>query len=486
MKWRKSFTSVVITVVTLGLLQAPLFSLAAQGQNISAEKSKATDNQMVMSTDYTKTAHAFIDCMARGDFEQSMSYLDDTMKKALAPNKLKEIWNQLNAAPGASKTSQNKRVFEDRQETTDGHTSVFVPSQFGSTILNLVLVFNGSDKVAGFFIQPHLEGAPYVKRDKFKEEDVKIGTGKWQTEGILSLPEGKGPFAAVILVHGSGPLDKDSTIGPNKPFQDLAHGLASQGVAVLRYEKRTKQHKAEISAADLRTFTVQEETIDDLVEAIKTLKNNSHIDSSNIYLLGHSLGGMLIPRIAGQDKSFKGFISLAGSNAPFEDAIVNQAEYLASQSPGEDATKELNALKKQSAHIRKLTESDAANGPLILGAYPAYYLDLRKHNPLAEVKNLDRPVLFLQGGRDYQVTTDDFTRWKAAVKDAGKDSLCQFKLYPELNHLFIAGVGKSTGKEYFEKPGHVDKRVIADIVQWIQKQSSSKNNTPTNQPALTN
>ena len=105
-----------------------------------------------------------------------------------------------------------------------------------------------------------------------------------------------------------------------------------------------------------------------------------------------------------------------------------------------------------------------------MGVHPAYWIDVRKHDPLLEIKNIDRPVLILQGGRDYQVTADgDFARWKSAIKDADKDSLCEFKLYPNLNHLFVSGEGKSTPQDY-EKPGHVDEQVIADLCEWINRQ----------------
>ena len=460
---------------------ATSFGYRALARNATVENIEAVEGGGRVSNEFTKTAHSFVDSMANGDFEKPMSLFDDTMKNAVSPDKLQALWQQLNAAYGAYKKPSTEQADRERLEAGwDGHTFVFIPCQFGSTKLDLKVVFVGGNKISGFFVQPHIEEAPYakldeapyVKPDAFTEESIKVGTGKWQVDGILSVPTGKGPFPVVILVHGSGPLDKDATIGPNKPFRDLAHGLASRGVAVLRYEKRTKQHRTELSAADLRTFTVKEETLDDVVAAIKSLKGSSKIDSKNIYVLGQSLGGMLIPRMAGLDNDIKGFVSLAGSNVPFDEAIAKQAEYLASLSPTSDDHGELDKLKEQAAKIKTLTESDIASGPMILGAAPAYYLDLRNHDPLKEIKNLDRPVLFLQGDRDYQVTADgDFLRWKLAIKEAGKDNLCQFKLYTGLNHLFIAGSGKSTPNEYFV-PGHVDERVIADIADWITKLSS--------------
>ena len=133
----------------------------------------------------------------------------------------------------------------------------------------------------------------------------------------------------MILVHGSGPHDRDETIGPNKPFRDLAHGLASQGIAVLRYEKRTKEHPVRM-AMSVNTITVKEETIDDAVAAFEALKSQEKIDPKRIFVLGHSLGGTLLPRIGKAKDGIAGFISLAGSTRPMEDLVLEQTRYILS------------------------------------------------------------------------------------------------------------------------------------------------------------
>ena len=115
--------------------------------------------------------------------------------------------------------------------------------------------------------------------------------------------------------------------------------------------------------------------------------------------------------------------------------------------------------------MKKLTAADAASPKLVLRAPPSYWLDLREHDPLAAVKTLKQPLLVLQGGRDYQVTTADFEGWKKAL---GSQPNVTFKLYPELNHLFVTGEGNSTPAEY-ERPGHVAEVVVADIADWILK-----------------
>src|SRR5262249_4286540 len=154
--------------------------------------------------------------------------------------------------------------------------------------------------------------------------NLTLGSAPWELPAILTIPNGKGPFPAVILVHGSGPGDEDETIGPNKPFKDLAWGLASNNVAVLRYKKRTLVHAAQMSEIKI---TVMDETVDDARLAIELLSKTDGIDKKKIYVLGHSLGGMLAPRIV-TNSTAAGIVIMAGSTRPLEDLLVEQLEYL--------------------------------------------------------------------------------------------------------------------------------------------------------------
>jgi predicted alpha/beta hydrolase len=166
-------------------------------------------------------------------------------------------------------------------------------------------------------------------------------------------------------VHGSGPLDRDETVFANKPFRDLAWGLASQGIAVLRYEKRTKQHAAKLGAIG-GPWTLKEETIDDVLAAVALLRQTAGIEVTRIFVLGHSLGGMLIPRIGTRDAPIAGFIVLAGATRPLEDMILEQTTYLVSLegSISQEKQAHLDEITKQVAHIKSLGPSDAHSSQL--------------------------------------------------------------------------------------------------------------------------
>jgi dienelactone hydrolase len=342
-----------------------------------------------------------------------------------------------------------------------------VTCEFQNGPLDVKVVFNSEVKITGLFFTPSgkYKRPPYVDVSKFDEEAVSVGKGLLQLDGMLSLPKGDGPFPAIVLVHGSGPNDRDESIGPNKPFRDLAQGLASRGIAVLRYEKRTKQHQV-LMAMVASSITVKEETIDDAVSAVETLAGHDKIDPKRVFLLGHSLGGMLIPRIGKASSSIAGFVVLAGSTRPLEDLVLEQTRYIASLAGtlSDEEQKKVRELEQQVARVKSSDLSESTpNSELPFGAPAKYWLDLRGYEPATEALALQKPMLILQGERDYQVTMEDFANWK---KSLGSRKDVALHSYPGLNHLFMEGQGKSRPEEY-AKPGNVAVGVIDDIAKWI-------------------
>ena len=295
------------------------------------------------------------------------------------------------------------------------------------------------------------------------ERDVTVGTGEWALPGTLTLPKGEGKFVAVVLVHGSGPNDRDETIIENKPFRDLAWGLAEGGIAVLRYDKRTKVHGKEVVALKDH-FTVNEETVDDALFAVALLRKEPQINAKKIFVLGHSLGGMMATRIGKRDAEIAGLIIMAGLTRPLEDTIVEQITYISSVdgSISEEEQKRIDSLKQQAAKVKELKPGST---DFLIGAPAAYWLDLRDYYPPEVAKTLKQPMLILQGEKDYQVTMKDFENWKAVLASR-KDVV--FKSYPKLFHLFIETEDKPAPSNY-EKAGHVANYVIDDIANWIKK-----------------
>ncbi|MBP2648013.1 MAG: hypothetical protein H6Q77_1637 [Gemmatimonadetes bacterium] len=295
------------------------------------------------------------------------------------------------------------------------------------------------------------------------ERPIVVGTKPTALPGTLTLPEGPGPFPGVVLVHGSGPNDRDETIGGTKPFRDLAWGLASKGVVVLRYEKRTRAAPYYFIG---RRYTVDDEIVIDAVLALEQLRAQPEVDPGRSVALGHSLGGMMMPRIAARDARLAGVVIMAGATtSTFADIIERQIRYLAALPPSDTAG--LGAMRQflepAVPALRALSAADTATPMMISSAPASYWYSLMSYDMPAASREVRVPMLVLQGGRDYQMTVADLEAWQRGV---GPMPALTVKVYPLLNHPFVAGTGASTPSEY-KLPGRVASEVIADIASWV-------------------
>jgi fermentation-respiration switch protein FrsA (DUF1100 family) len=416
--------------------------------------------------DPKEQAKEFVQLLVKEDFAGAAKGFSARVLSALPADKLQAVWKDLRAKVGDFKEQKGVRT-----ESAAPNVAVIVTCQFEKMLLDLRVVYDKEHKIAGFLIQPgtstEYKPPAYVKTSAFRETEVTVGGGKTALPGTLSRPVGEGPVPAVVLVHGSGPNDRDESVLATKPFRDLAWGLASRNIAVLRYEKRTRVYGAQLQS-EKDCPTLQEETIDDAVAAVALLKKTDGIDRQRIYVLGHSLGAFAAPKIASMDKDIAGVILLAGNSRPLEDLVVEQFTYLFSLegSLTEEKKKQLDTIKQQAARLKdpKLSPDTPAKD-LPLGMPARYWLSFRDYRPAEVAKTIQQPMLILQGERDYQVTMEDFDGWKKAL--AGKKNVT-LKSYPELNHLFMVGSGKSKPEEYM-RPGNVAQVVVDDVAAWIRK-----------------
>jgi uncharacterized protein len=257
----------------------------------------------------------FLEALVKGDYSTSYSLFDTVISKEISLEKLGTTWTGLQSQVGTYKGHSDLRLEEN--------STTYTTCQFEKMELDLKLVYTSENKIKGFFFVPSKPKVAYHKptydnEANYTEKDVLVKTNNYSLPATLTLPKGKKYIPFIILVHGSGPNDKDETIGPNKVFRDLAVGLAANGIATLRYDKRTKVYAKDLKADSV---TIKEETIEDALSAIKMASTFSEIDKSQIYLLGHSLGGMCAPEIVSENTNLKGIILLAANARPLEDLI---------------------------------------------------------------------------------------------------------------------------------------------------------------------
>ncbi|MCL2530257.1 MAG: lysophospholipase [Coriobacteriia bacterium] len=298
------------------------------------------------------------------------------------------------------------------------------------------------------------------------EEKIVVGAGtEFPLNGILTLPDtAEQPLPAVVLVHGSGPQTMDEKIGKVTPFKDIAQALAEKGIATLRYDKRTKIYGRKMmkNAADI---TVKTETIDDTILATELLRGDSRI--GKIFILGHSMGGMLAPRIDAEGGNYDGIIIAAGSPRELREILMDQ---FADALEGYKGLIKLIASKQIASIIPKLVEIDSltdeeAKKKKVLGGSRAYYFKEFEAYPTSPYLDaLDKPLFVFQGSEDFQVNPHkDFEGYKRLLEGKPNATL---KLYPGLNHVFTTQHATRSMKDY-KVPEKVAPEVTNDIADWI-------------------
>lgn len=423
-------------------------------------------SQMInKETDWESLAREFIGKYFALDFDYCYAQFDSTTQSKFSKDLFKQAYSQTENMYG-----KFQKIEETQFQNQGGYhiTSTLILHEKGKYLM--LITYNDDKKIVGFFFKPYQDAnstnytlPEYADTTKFYEKDIKFGKD-YPLNGKISIPKNKQKVPIVILVHGSGPNDMDETIGPNKPFKDIAYGLSSNGISVLRYNKRTMQYNNEMS--QIRDeIDLYSETIEDVINAFNFVKTIPEVDTNQIYILGHSLGGYAMPMIASKLPQAKGFIFMAAANQPLEDKMLEQYEYISKLKNNQgidEAT--INKIKEQVTKVKNKDFGDTLNSDSFpLSLPPHYWQYLDKYKPLKLVKNIPQKMLFIQGERDYQVTMKELQIWKATLKENPKAT---FITYPKLNHLFLEGEGLSTPEEY-GKESHIPIYVINDIVKWI-------------------
>ena len=413
------------------------------------------------SIDGAGIASRLLDHLDAGRYAEAEAMFGADMAKAVPADKLKAVWESLPAQAGEAKGRGETATMQQGETTL-----VKMPLHYAKAELVAKLAIGADGKIVGFLIQPAeaapAPAAPVADDANFSERDFGVGEGERALPGTLSMPKGAGLFPAVVLVHGSGAHDRDETIGPNKPFLDIARGLAAQGIAVLRYEKRSKARPQDFAGA---AFGVDDETTNDAVLAVDALRKTEGIDPKRVFVLGHSQGGMMAPRIAAVSGHVAGLVLMAAPARSLLDIVIEQNRRMAVLDDGKTSDAERDAVNQIIDQVRITRDplTDAAT-KTVMGQPAGYWRSIDAVDAVTEAQSVALPMLVLQGARDIQVVDADWGRWRGAFH---ADKRVTFKLYEKLNHLGIAGEGDGNLAEY-NTPGHVDAQLIDDVAVWIK------------------
>lgn len=311
---------------------------------------------------------------------------------------------------------------------------------------------------------------PYADRDVFFEEEVLFSRPEWVITGTLTRPtDAAGPLPGVVLVAGSG--DRDGTLGPNHMLRDLAWGLAARGFVVLRYDTRPYLYESAWERLDRRT--IDDAITEDARAAVALLQETADVDPARVFLVGHGLGAMLAPRIAAQAPGAAGVALLAAAARPYGVILAEQAAYLSGlpEFDTQVAGAQLEELGVLAARLTAVHLGEDVSAVFDDPGEASYWASLLAYDPLAAAAALDRPVLVLQGERDYQVTMADFALWEEALAGQAAATLIS---YPALVHTFMAlgDPDRLVTPGDYSQPGFVDAAVIDDLVEWMTGPSS--------------
>ncbi len=410
---------------------------------------------------YADLADKITDMLINEQFTECEELYSKEMSEVLLPGRLESVWHSLIESTGTFEKLVDKK--SDKREEFTAYT---ITLKFENVYMDLLLTISNDEKLSGIYFKPsqhttNFEIPPYTDAKAMIEEDVEFDCQGYMIKGTITIPKNMRSFPIIIMATGSGPNDRDETLASNKPFRDLAYGLASQGVATFRYDKRTKNYP--IIVKEIPGFNIDDEYLTEVNAAFDFISKKWK--GRNIYFLGHSMGAFVAPKIMTSDKAFQGAIMLAANARPTEDLVLEQVQYIM-DIKGKVDKADLALIKAQLKEVKKITSLDVEIAePLLLGLSKEYWYSLNSYDQIAVAEEVEKPILVLQGERDYQVTMTDFNLWKKYYD--GEDNW-DFKSYPTLNHLFIAGQGPSQPSEYM-KAGFVAEDVINDIARWVNE-----------------
>lgn len=331
----------------------------------------------------------------------------------------------------------------------------------------------------------HAQGPrPQTPRPPFpyRAEEVAFDSvpGQVRLAGTLTLPAGKGPFPAAVLITGSGQQDRDETILGHKPFLVLADALTRRGIAVLRLDDRgAGGSTGDFAKASMEDFVI------DAQAAVRALRARPDIDPAKVGLIGHSEGGMIGPAVASQDPKIAFVVMMAGPGVPMHDVMAAQRAAIGRAAGANPANMAINEMLVQRAETAMAGARDAADAdgrirkaladftptlpPAVIDRVVrqlsgAGMRSMLAYDPRAPLTTLRIPVLALDGSKDTQVVAaQNLPALREALKGDPQATVMEM---PGLNHLFqTAGTGSPN--EYAQIEETISPTALKVVADWV-------------------
>ncbi|WP_025841414.1 alpha/beta hydrolase family protein [Asaia platycodi] len=340
---------------------------------------------------------------------------------------------------------------------------------------------------------PPIMSRPQIPHPPFPYRSDEVAfdnpAGPAHLTGTLTLPAGKGPFPAVLLITGSGLQDRDETIFGHKPFLVWADTLTRRGIAVLRVDDRQKGG----STGPVSTATTQD-FAHDTEAGLTYLQHRKDIDPHRIGLMGHSEGGIIAPMIAQRDQNVAFIVLLAGPATRGRQIILAQQDHAARQQGNSDAAiaaadTAYNGLMDTLSPDQSQADADQAAQAFWARQHPdspapppqlkvltsPWMRFYDRYDPAPALAKTTCPVLAVIGAKDRQVPPDQtLPALKAAL---ARNSQATISVLPGLNHLFQKA---NTGdvSEYARIEEDIDPEALSVVGDWIIAQTARRGITP--------
>ncbi len=464
-----------VAFLLAGSLLAAGCSGGSAGESSQSEESTAAQTEAVTSggeesaaapelpADPEEKSQALAMMLVEGDFASVAVVFSTKLQESLTQENLQAGWKQTVASIGA---------FEEYYGTERENNGAICHSllRYQDGDIRVSFTYNDQGLLEGIWISTYNIPDPLTANETLREEAITIpftsNGEEYQLDGVLTLPVGVEKPPVAILIQGSGQSDYNEEISGNRPFRDLAWGLAERGIASIRYNKRYYQFPGQAPA----NMTISDEVLEDAATAIALAGELDSVNGEAIFLIGHSLGGMLAPEIARENPAVRGLVSLAGSPRQLVDILYDQNVDALNQMASLSAEQKEASLEM----LQQMVESakaatDLESSQLLMDVPMSYWASLNAIDTAEVARELTIPMLFLQGTADFQVKMEtDFAAWQQALEGCGN---AWFQSYEGLNHLFMPTNGKMDASEY-ETPGQVDSQVMGDIAAFIQENTS--------------